>query len=160
MSLLLLFLLLLSLLVLLLIESCLSKPLINQKSILSSWTLIITVVDPVENYLVEMGYLLLLLMLLLVLFLLSISLLLSLLLLLLILLLSSSILSLSLFLLLLYQLFCFACTNSSIIYLLKICNRVPQKLNDSYIASFFMENIVLKASHLKHLKICTESNKH
>ena len=25
--------------------------------------------------------------------------------------------------------------------------------------SFFMENIVLKASHLKHLKICTESDK-
>ena len=36
---------------------------------------------------------------------------------------------------------------------------VLQKLNNSYIVPFFMENIVLKASYLKHLKICTESDK-
>ena len=35
---------------------------------------------------------------------------------------------------------------------------VPKKLNNPYIVSFFMENIVLKASHLKHLRICTESD--
>ena len=36
---------------------------------------------------------------------------------------------------------------------------VPYRLNNSYILSFFMENVALKASHLKHLKICTESEK-
>ena len=36
---------------------------------------------------------------------------------------------------------------------------VPQKLNNSYIVSFFVENIRLKASHLKHLNISTESGK-
>ena len=36
---------------------------------------------------------------------------------------------------------------------------VPKQLNKSYIVSFFMEDSVLKAPDLKHLKIFTESDK-
>ena len=84
---------------------------------------------------------------------------LSLLLLLLLLSLLSSLLSLSLLLLLSYYLFRFACTSLSIFSLLEICIKVPWKLNNSYVVPFFMENNVLKASHLKHFKICTASDK-
>ena len=98
---------------------------------------------------------LLLLLLLVVLFLSSLSLLLLLLLLSLL----SSLLSLSLLLLLSYYLFRFACTSLSIFSLLEICIKVPWKLNNSYVVPFFMENNFLKASHLKHFKICTASDK-
>ena len=107
-----------------------------------------------KNHLVEMGYLSLLLLL--ILFLSSLSLLL----LLLILVLSSLISSLLLFLLLFYLRFCFVCTSFSIFQLLKSYNKVPQKLDNSYIVSFFVEDIVLKSSNLKYLKICNESDKH
>ena len=106
-------------------------------------------------YIIIILSLLLLLLLLVVLFLSSLSLLLLLLLLSLL----SSLLSLSLLLLLSYYLFRFACTSLSIFSLLEICIKVPWKLNNSYVVPFFMENNVLKASHLKHFKICTASDK-
>ena len=106
-----------------------------------------------KNHLVKMGYLSLLLLL--IFFLSSLSLLL----LLLLLVLSSLISSLSLFLLLFYLRFCFVCTSFSIFQLRKSYNKVPQKLDNSNIVTFFVEDIVLKSSNLKYLKICNESNK-
>ena len=99
------------------------------------------VIDVIDSY--KMDYsLFLLLVLLSVSFLSSLS---SLLLSLLLLLSSSLLLSLLLLLLLLLHYLLLACTSLRIFYLPKVYRKVQKKLNNSYIVSFYMETIVLKA---------------
>ena len=95
------------------------------------------VIDAIDSY--KMDYSLFLLLVLL-----SVSFLSSLSSLLLSLLLLSSSLLLSLLLLLLHYLL-LACTSLRIFYLPKVYKKVQKKLNNSYIVSFYMETIVLKA---------------